>query len=271
MLFAGIDAGSRTIKVVLIDDDMRIVASGLADQGVRQARLAYELFNKVLLEAGADRSAVEKISATGYGRNALDWVDLTVTEITCQAHGIKYRYPYARTIVDIGGQDSKLIRLDSRGAVRDFTMNDRCAAGTGRFLEIVANRLEVDLEELGVMAGKAVQASVISSMCAVFAETEIVGLLAAEESPENIAAGVQHSIAKRVVSMAGSKTDEPVIFTGGVALVPGMDQALAAAFGCNIVVAEKPQLTAALGAALMAADAGKINDDNGLPMMKAQS
>jgi predicted CoA-substrate-specific enzyme activase len=214
MFYAGVDAGSRTIKVVLInDEDRRIVASGIYDQGVRQTARAHELFNKVLFESGAERKDIGHIVATGYGRNALDWADTTVTEITCQAYGVSEQTPDVRTIIDIGGQDSKLIRLDQNGIVHDFDMNDRCAAGTGRFLEIVAERLEMKLETLGESAEKADQPAAISSMCVVFAEAEIVGLLASGESPQNIVAGVQNSIAKRIGAMAGARIKSPIVFT----------------------------------------------------------
>jgi len=251
--FAGIDAGSRTIKVVLIDDaDMRVVGSGVSDQGARQAAKAETVFNKVLRESGLKKNDIGNIVATGYGRNALDWADTTYTEITCQACGIKHQAEDVRTIIDIGGQDSKLIRLDPNGVVHDFSMNDRCAAGTGRFLEIVAERLEMKLKDMGGIAKKADRPAVINSICAVFAEAEIVGLLASGVAPANIVAGVQHSVAKRIGAMAGSRIHKPIVFTGGVALIPGMRKALSKALGCSIAVAENPQMTGAHGAALIA-------------------
>jgi len=253
MLYAGIDAGSRTIKVVLIDaTDARIVAAGIIDQGVNQARLARAVFDKALFDSGARKSDIAKIVATGYGRSALDWADTTVTEITCQAYGVKRNFPDVRTIIDIGGQDSKLIRLGRDGVVHDFVMNDRCAAGTGRFLEIVAQRLGMKLEDIGPTAEKAERPAIISSMCVVFAETEIVGLLASEESPENIVAGVQNSIAKRIGTMAGGRIDGPIVFTGGVALVTGMRDALAGALKNPVEIVDDPQMTGALGAAIIA-------------------
>lgn len=255
MFYAGVDAGSRTIKVALInDEDMLIVAAGICNQGVRQTALARELFDKMLFESGVERKDIRHIVATGYGRNALDWADTTVTEITCQAYGVKQQAPNVRTIIDIGGQDSKLIRLDQNGIVHDFEMNDRCAAGTGRFLEIAAERLEMKLADLGASAGKADQPAAISSMCVVFAEAEIVGLLAAGESPENIVAGVQHSIARRIGAMAAARVKSPIVFTGGVALVPGMGNALSKVLNHSIRVAENPQMTGVHGAAFIAAE-----------------
>lgn len=255
MFYAGVDAGSRTIKVVLINStDRRIVNSGISDQGVRQAMKAEETFNKVLFASGVKRKDIRHVVATGYGRNALDWADTMVTEITCQAHGIKHHVRDVRTIIDIGGQDSKLIRLDSNGIVHDFAMNDRCAAGTGRFLEIVAERLEMKLKDLGKIASKADCPAVVNSTCVVFAETEIIGLLALEEATGNIVAGVQNSIAKRIGAMAGARITGPIVFTGGVALIPGMRNALSKALNHSISTAENPQLTGAFGAAIMAAE-----------------
>lgn len=253
MICAGIDAGSRAIKVALVDSKTyELIGYGVADQGVKQCERAVALLEQTAADAGVARPAIRRIVATGYGRNAISIANSTVTEITCHAHGVRKVMPGARTVVDIGGQDSKLVRLDPDGKVRDFVMNDRCAAGTGRFLEVVASRLEVALSELGPLAKQSLSPAVISSMCVVFAETEIVGLLAAGTAPADIAAGIQASIASRVAAMAGGKPTEPVAFTGGVALVPGMDTALAAALGRPVTVVKMPQMAGALGAALMA-------------------
>jgi len=260
MICAGIDAGSRTIKVVLADaNSLEVVAAGVMDQGVEQDALAQGLFERLLKESNFALSDVRATIATGYGRKLIHQADETVTEITCQAWGVRHRASEARTIVDIGGQDSKFLRLDAEGAVEDFVMNDRCAAGTGRFLEVVATRLGVKLGALGELAGRSRNPAVISSMCVVFAETEIVGLLASDVPPEDIAAGVQASIAARVAAMAGRNSVAPVLLTGGVALVPGMDRALESAFGRPITIAPDPQLTAALGAATLAAKRLKLS------------
>ncbi len=254
MICAGIDAGSRTIKVVLIDADSgKVLAKGITDQGVEQNRLASELFEKVLKKAGTGEKDITKIIATGYGRNAVNMADTTITEITCHAVGVHHLVPDAKTVIDIGGQDSKLLKLDGSGKVRDFAMNDRCAAGTGRFLEVVAQRLDIKLETLGKMAAKSKNPAAISSMCVVFAETEITGLLASGTSSQDIVAGVQAAIAARIVGMAGRKVTPPVIFTGGVALIPGMDTALQTALGQKVTVSPEPQMTGALGAAILAA------------------
>lgn len=255
MICAGIDAGSRTIKIVLIDAVSRAVLAAVAtDQGVDQAPRAERLLKRALEAAKRTRGEIGRMVATGYGRDALEWADRTVTEITCHGRGVRAEVPHVRTVIDIGGQDSKLLRLGPEGNVHDFVMNDRCAAGTGRFLEIVADRMSLKLSELGTVAARSASPSAISSMCVVFAETEIVSLLALGQPPEDIVAGVQNAIAARVGAMAGRKVLEPVVLTGGVALIPGMEAALAGALGVPVSVSPRPQYTGALGAALIAAD-----------------
>ena len=253
MICAGIDAGSRTTKVVLLDGDGRdVLAADVVDQGIEQDALAEALLDRLLRESGVDRSRLGMVVATGYGRKLLRVADTSITEITCQAWGVRRCVPEARTIIDIGGQDNKLLRLHTNGTVADFVMNDRCAAGTGRFLELLAARLGVRLAELGDLVGRSRAAAVISNMCVVFAETEIIGLLASGVLPEDIVAGVQASLATRVAAMTGRKIEEPVVFTGGVALVPGMEAALSRALGRSLTVAPQPRLTCALGAAILA-------------------
>ena len=253
MIYAGIDAGSRAIKIVFIDtENMQVIAKGLTDQGVAQDKITSELFENILNDNSIDRKDVAAVVATGYGRGAVSIADTTITEITCHAAGVCRLMPKAKTIIDIGGQDSKLLRLDGNGKVRDFAMNDRCAAGTGRFLEVVAQRLGVELDSLGNLAAQSRSPAAISSMCVVFAETEITGLLADGKAMEDIVSGVQAAIANRIVSMAGRNIDSPVIFTGGEAMVSGMEAALESALEKSITVSPDPQMTGALGAAILA-------------------
>ncbi len=254
MICAGIDAGSRCIKVVLFDTRAEcVVRAGCADQGVQQRALAQTLYHDLLRDAGLDESAVHAVVATGYGRARIDFADTTITEITCHARGVRHHLPDVRTIVEIGGQDSKLVRLNGTGDVRDFVMNDRCAAGTGRFIEVVAERLGVTLEDMGALAGQSQAPARISSTCVVFAETEIVGLLASGAAPSDIVAGVLCAISNRVGAMAGRAVDAPVAFTGGVAMIPGMRGVLEKTLGTPVLVPAEPQMTGALGAALLAA------------------
>jgi len=259
MICAGIDSGSRAIKIVIFDAvKNKIIAHGVADQGVEQDAIAKRLFEKLLSENNIPRDRVKRIVATGYGRNIISFADTTITEISCHAVGVRHLAPDAMTVIDIGGQDSKLIRIADGGHIRDFAMNDRCAAGTGRFLEVVAVRLGVKLHDLGKIAKKSHNPAVISSMCVVFAETEIIGLLASGAKPEDIVAGVQASIASRVAGMAGRNITPPIYFTGGAALVPGMKDALSKVLNHDVTVVSDPQMTGALGAAILATKNAKL-------------
>jgi len=252
MIYSGIDAGSRAIKIVLLQKPDKVLAYETAPQGPLPAQHVQELYDRVLARQGLDGDDVRYVVATGYARSNVKFADATITEITCHAAGVHHLLPEVRTVVEIGGQDSKLLWLSQAGTVRDFTMNDRCAAGTGRFLELVASRMERTMDELGPLAAASVNPAAISSMCAVFAETEIVGLLASGRLCQDIVAGVQQAVASRIAAMAGGDVTPPLAFTGGVAMVAGMDKALAAALEQPVIVPERPQFTGALGAALLA-------------------
>ena len=254
MICAGIDAGSRTLKIVLLDAErLTPVTSAVVDQGVDQNRLAADLLARLLRDNGLRRDDLGAMVGTGYGRKLLSSTDSTVTEITCQAWGIRHCLPEARTIIDIGGQDSKLVRLKENGTVADFAMNDRCAAGTGRFLEMLAAQLGANLTALEPLVRQSRNPVVISSMCVVFAESEIVGLLASGVPPADILTGVEAAIATRVAAMGAARITTPIAFTGGVALVAGMGDALSSVLCRPVTIAPQPQLTCALGAALLAA------------------
>ena len=254
MICVGIDAGSRAVKGVLLDaESLELIGSTVGDQGAHQQQTGDSVFARLLSTCGVARHDIGRTVATGYARNLVTVADTTITEITCHACGVHHGVSDARTVVEIGGQDSKLLRLQDDGSVRDFAMNDRCAAGTGRFLEMVADRLEVPLSQLGALAAESSRPAAISSMCAVFAETEIIGLLASGAQPRDIIAGVFGAIAARATAMAGPLIEPPVVFTGGVAMVAGMDDALSRAIGHKVTIAPAPQLTGALGAALLAA------------------
>lgn len=252
----GIDAGSRTIKAVLYDAATKnMIAQSACDQGLKQSELAHALLHDLLADQNLTPMDLLYTVATGYGRNAIREATETRTEITCHALGVRALMPAVRTIIDIGGQDSKLIRVDEHGKMTDFVMNDRCAAGTGRFLEVVAERLQLPLHEIGRIRGESVAPVTISSMCVVFAETEIVSLMAAGTPAADIAAGVRTAIASRVATMAGRSLESPIALTGGVALLEGMSDTLAKVLEANVTVPPYPRFTGALGAALLAADA----------------
>jgi predicted CoA-substrate-specific enzyme activase len=255
VIAAGIDSGSRTVKVaVLRRASLTPLAAVVVNQGIDQKRIVEAAFKEALRAAGLPASKVDRVVATGCGRESVRLAGTSVTEITCLARSVREELPKIKTIIDIGGQDSKVIWLDPDGAVFDFQMNDRCAAGTGRYLEMVAERLGEGLKDVGRLAAKAKLACPINSTCAVFAESEITGLLAAGTSRARIAAGVLRAIAEKTATLAGRREFGPAAFTGGVALVPGMPEALGHALGRNVIVPKRPQLAGAMGAALIGLD-----------------
>src|SRR3990170_2487550 len=189
MLFAGIDIGSLSTDVVLLDPKGEIAGSSIVATGASTKKACEEAVSRALAGAGAAPSAVVFTVSTGYGREMASSADHTVTEITCHARGARHLFPEARTVLDIGGQDSKVIRLTPDGKVADFAMNDKCAAGTGRFLEVMARTLEMDLEEMGYRSLLSRRTVAVSSMCTVFAESEVVSLIASGTPPEDTARG----------------------------------------------------------------------------------
>jgi (R)-2-hydroxyacyl-CoA dehydratese activating ATPase len=249
MLSVGIDIGSTATKAVLFDGN--VLASSLVPTGWDPKQAGLVAYHQALELSGADESRVRCIVGTGYGRVSLPIFDRRVTEITCHARGAFHLFPEARTVVDIGGQDSKVIALNEQGGVADFIMNDKCAAGTGRFLQVMAAVLDVTLEELGTIAVAAEPAQ-ISSMCTVFAESEIIGLLARGVGKGAIAAGIFQSIARRIQGLAGRVPfSANVVFSGGVALNPEICRSIGQGLGVSLSVPQHPQLVGALGAALL--------------------
>jgi len=252
MITVGIDVGSITAKAALVRDG-EVIADKLILTGYNARSAGQNVFEVLIKEVGIDPSSVAKIISTGYGRNSVAIADKAVTEITCHAAGAHYLNPAVRSVIDIGGQDSKAIALDENGSVKDFAMNDKCAAGTGRFLEVMAKALEVDLEDFGQFSLKADQPSKISSLCTVFAESEVISLISKGEKRENIIAGIHESIASRVVAMANrTGLKPPIMMTGGVAKNVGVVKALEKKTGQQIEVSPQSQLTGAIGAALLA-------------------
>ena len=253
LYFAGVDVGSATTKAVLVDAEGLITAYTILRSGGNLSAAAVRALDSVFEQAGLPRDAASAIVATGYGRENVAERSRAVTEITCHARGAHALDPEVRSVIDIGGQDSKAIALDVRGMVRKFEMNDKCAAGTGRFLEVMARTLEVDLNDIGPMALRADRASKISSTCTVFAESEVVSLLAQGESVARILAGLCQAITQRVNSLASRVGMSPkVMMTGGVAKNAGVLRGLEGALGMPVTVPEEPQITGALGAALLA-------------------
>lgn len=252
MLVAGIDIGSLSTEAVLLSN-RKLVSYSILATGADSRGAAHRALDEALGLAGASPAAVRFTVSTGYGRTNVPFADLQVTEITCHAYGALYSFLDTRTIIDIGGQDSKVIRLDEAGSVVDFAMNDKCAAGTGRFLEVMARALEVDVDELAELAVGASRAAPVSNVCTVFAESEIVSLIGQGVPRPEIALGILESVAERVVSMVKRVGLVPkVTMTGGVAKNKGVVKALERRLGTEIRVPEEPQIAGALGAALIA-------------------
>jgi predicted CoA-substrate-specific enzyme activase len=252
--FLGIDIGAVSAKAVIVRGGASC-AQAVRDTGSSVARVADEIMKGVLAAAGMSAGDLNGVVATGYGRTAVGFADKKVTEITCHARGVCHLIPDVRTVIDIGGQDSKAMRLDEEGRVADFVMNDKCAAGTGRFLEVMARALEVPLDDLGSLARASLNPCPISSLCTVFAESEVVFLRGEGRAREDIAAGIHGAIASRVAAMLSQMgLEETVALTGGVARNSGVVRALCDELQIAVRVPEHPQLTGALGAALIAAE-----------------
>ncbi|BCO29994.1 2-hydroxyglutaryl-CoA dehydratase [Thiohalobacter sp. COW1] len=258
--FAGLDIGSTAIKAALVDERGELISSSVAATGSLFYKNTLELFERLLQQAGLRREDVAYIIATGYGRKLFKDADDSISEITANAvgaHHVGKAFGGVRTIINIGGQDSKAIRIDAEGHVANFAMNDKCAAGTGRFLDAAARNLEVDLEELGDLHLTAERAPLnINSTCTVFAESEIIGLLANGHGKGEVVAGIHYSIANRTVRLAKRVgLEDRVYFDGGPALNKGLVAALEDELRRELVVPEHPQITTALGAAILAHDA----------------
>jgi predicted CoA-substrate-specific enzyme activase len=252
MVTAGVDVGAITAKAAIFGDG-ELLATAVILAGYDRAAAAAQVLDQVLAQAGLVREQVVQLVATGYGRVQVSGSDRTVTEITCHAQGAHYLCPDVRTVIDIGGQDSKGISVGTRGKVLDFVMNDKCAAGTGRFLEVMARALEVDLADFGQLALSTSRRAKISSTCTVFAESEVITHLTAGVPRAEIIAGIHEAISARVATMVGRiPVQDVVVLTGGVARNAGVAHMLEERLGHPITVPEQAQLAGAIGAALIA-------------------
>jgi predicted CoA-substrate-specific enzyme activase len=251
---AGIDIGSRTTKVAVLEDG-RLVHSRVIDTGTDPLARARELLGGMTEFGSANSDRVPPtVVATGYGRHlARERLGCSaITEIKAHALGASRLFPACRTVIDIGGQDSKVIRVES-GRQVNFEMNDRCAAGTGRFLEVMAATLGYTLPEFGQAALSAPASEAINSMCTVFSESEVISLIAGGESKQSIALGLHESIISRLLALVGRVgVESPVVLTGGVARNPCIRALLERRLGVPLLVPEEPQIVGALGAALSA-------------------
>ena len=252
MYFAGVDIGSTMTKVVLTDTTDRVLSAIKGPTGPEHRQLANEVMRMALEQASVPVEQVAYIVATGYGRLNVPFADRQITELSCHARGISSIFPNARTAIDIGGQDAKCMKI-RHGKLVDFVMNDKCAAGTGRFLEVIATTLGIKLEDLGALSLKSTKKASISNVCTIFAQQEIVTRLSEGEKAEDIIAGIHDALASRVAALARRlKIEADVVLTGGVAKNSGMVKAMKENLGCEILVPPDPLITGAMGAAILA-------------------
>lgn len=266
--FAGVDIGSTMTKVVIMDDS--VLASVIGPTGPEHRKLANRVMEEALKKAKLPFEEMTYVVATGYGRINVPFADRQITEISCHAKGVSYLFPEAKTVIDIGGQDSKGIKLKDGRAV-DFVMNDKCAAGTGRFLEVAAEELGVKLENMGKLSLEAEKAERISNICTVFAAQEVITKLSEGAALADIVAGLHEAIATRVYGMLRRlKIEREVVLTGGGAKNTGLVKALEARLGFAVLVPPEPLLTGAIGAALLGRDIVKEAEEKGTTLTKAE-
>jgi predicted CoA-substrate-specific enzyme activase len=248
--FAGIDVGSTMTKAVILNKG--VVASVIGPTGPEQRRLANKVMEEAVRQASLSFQAITYIVSTGYGRINVPFADRQFTEISCHAKGIVHLFPKAKTIIDIGGQDIKAIKMDGTGKTTDFVMNDKCAAGSGRFIEVIADTLGVPLDKVGALSLQSKNRVKISNICTIWAQQEVAASLAQGLPISDLLAGVHHSLADRISRMVNRlMVEEAVIVTGGGAKNRGLLKALSEQLGHEIQVPEEPLITGALGAALL--------------------
>jgi len=254
LFFAGIDIGSTMSKAVIVDASGVVRAYVVGPTGAEHRRRANKVMEDVMLKAGITLDEVAYIISTGYGRVSVPFADKQVTELTCHARGVSTLFPDVRTAIDIGGQDAKVLKIKN-GRLTDFLTNEKCAAGTGRFLEVAADTLGLDLNEMGRISLQTETPVKINSLCTIFAQQEIISRLSEGQPLPDILAGVYIAVTTRVVKLARQlKVEPPVVFTGGVAKNVGMVKAMEIVLSMPVLVPEEPLITGALGAAILARD-----------------
>lgn len=259
---AGVDVGSTQTKAVIINEETEIVGRALMDTGANVVVAAEQAFAQALKDAKREEQEVEYVVGTGYGRYRVTFGNAQITEISCHSRGAVHMFPETRTVIDMGGQDTKAIRVRASGEIVDFCMNDKCAAGTGRFLGAASSALNIPLDQLGPTALRSERPVRISTTCTVFAETEVLSWLGKGKKIEDILQGVHQSIAARSIGLLRRVgVEEAVTFTGGVARNIGMIEALQKGLATKLNVSEESHFMGALGAALFALDhvlAGRV-------------
>jgi predicted CoA-substrate-specific enzyme activase len=252
MYVLGVDLGSRSTKCVIIDGDLKMVCGLARASDTEPDKLVETMIGEMLKKASIDRGDIRYIVSTGYGRDSLSISDRKITEITCHAAGAHHFYRETGTVIDIGGQDSKVISINEKGKPVDFIMNDKCAAGTGKFIEMMSRTLNIPIEELGRFDQKASKKISINSICTVFAESEVISLMAEKETRENIIRGLHTGVAERTLGLVERIGMKPqVTMTGGVARNPGVVRALERCLKVKMNIPEEPELTGAFGAAIL--------------------
>jgi (R)-2-hydroxyacyl-CoA dehydratese activating ATPase len=254
MITAGCDVGSLTAKAVILQDG-KMLASEVILALAEPEKSAIEVMRRAVAMAGITMEDIEYGVGTGYGRKHIPFMNSLESEIACHGRGAVWQVPSARTVVDIGGQDAKAIRIDEKGNVERYVYNDKCASGTGRFLEIIAESLDIKLEDMGAISGKVKEKLTLSNQCVVFAETEIISLVNEGKEIADIISALHQAVANRAASLArGILVAPDAVMTGGVAKNSGMFGALERALGVKLHRVDNPQINGALGAALFAAD-----------------
>ena len=251
----GVDVGSTQTKAVILSGERNIVGRGLVNTGANVIRAAQRGFEEAAKNAGIDARDVGFVVGTGYGRYKVTFGDTQITEITCHARGAHFLFPDTRTVIDIGGQDTKAIKVGKSGEVLDFSMNDKCAAGTGRFLSAAADVLGMKLDEIGAVSLRGTDPVRLTSVCTVFVESDIMSYLAQGKKAEDVLAGVHRAIASRTISLVRRVGMEPeVTFTGGVARNVGMVAAVEEKLGARLNVSPDAHFMGAIGAAIFAVE-----------------
>jgi len=254
MITAGCDIGSLTAKAVILQD-RKMLASEVILASAQPEKSSIEVMRRAIEKAGIKMEDIEYCIGTGYGRKHIPFMDSLESEIACHGRGAIWQVPSARTVVDIGGQDAKAIRVDEKGNVERYVYNDKCASGTGRFLEIIADSLDIKLEDMGAISGRSTEKLTLSNQCVVFAETEIISLVNEGKEIADIISALHQAVANRAASLArGILVAPDAVMTGGVAKNSGMFEALQKALGMKLHRVDNPQINGALGAALFAAD-----------------
>lgn len=254
MIAAGVDVGNKFTKVVIMKDG-QVLSKSMVLSGFDQKAAAADAFDRAVSEAGIGKNDVKFVVATGAGKGEVIYANETVTEVGADARGATFLFPSARSVIDVGAEEGRVIKCDDNGKIVDFAINDKCAAGAGSFTEAMARALEVPLEEMGPLALKSSKNIPMNAQCAVFAESEVVSLIHAKTSKEDISKAVHDAIAARIISMARRVgVDKDLVMTGGVGNNVGFIKSLGDGLEMKVIVPEQPEYVSAIGAALVAAE-----------------